>query len=146
MAQRRPYPWPLPCITAVVVLVILLVAAGRRLQRVEVQGDSMAPGLQPGDRLLAVRGLDPRGGDIVTAADPRQRSRVLVKRVASVTRADGVELAGDNPGASTDSRTFGPVPLAMIQARVLWRYWPPPRRGCLTAQPGAGGERPAVLG
>ncbi len=144
MAQRRPYPWLLASIAAGIVLTLLLVAASRRLQRIEVQGESMAPGLLPGDRLLAVGGLSPRVGDIVTATDPRQASRVLVKRIASVG-PDRVELAGDNPGASTDSRTFGPVPPALVTGRVLWRYWPPSRRGRLPWPPW-GKNRTAMLG
>ncbi|MBW3611151.1 MAG: S26 family signal peptidase [Actinobacteria bacterium] len=141
MARPRPYPWLLASITA-----SLLVLAGRRLLRIEVQGQSMAPGLRPGDRLLAVRGLPPRARDVVTVTDPRQPSRVLVKRVVSVQGDGRVELAGDNPRASTDSRSFGPVPAASVTARVLWRYWPPQRRGWFPDRLTSARSRPAVLG
>lgn len=30
-------------------------------------------------------------------------------------------LEGDNPSNSTDSRTYGPIPLAMVRARVFFR-------------------------
>ncbi|CAM9526924.1 unnamed protein product, partial [Phaeothamnion confervicola] len=35
-----------------------------------------------------------------------------------------VWLEGDNPDNSTDSRSYGPVPLAMIRGRVWARLWP----------------------
>jgi signal peptidase I len=106
-----------------------MAAASRRLDVVEVRGNSMAPTLRPGDRLVVIR-LDrlPRVGDVVLAGDPRDSSRELVKRVAAVGR-DGVELRGDNPGASTDGRTFGPVPAPAIRWRVRFRYWPLARVG-----------------
>lgn len=89
----------------------------------------MRPALEPGDRLLVLRWLGPRPGSVVAASDPRFPSRTIVKRVADV-RADGaVVLAGDDPAASTDSRTFGAVAPALVHGRAVWRYWPPSRRG-----------------
>ncbi len=140
-AYQGPYPWLLASITGAI---LLFATASRRLLRVEVQGRSMAPGLQPADRLLAIRGLRLRPGDVVTAADPRQPSRVLVKRIVSVSTDGRVELAGDNQGASTDSRTFGSVPAALVTGRVLWRYWPPHRRSRLPRP--STENRTAVLG
>jgi signal peptidase I len=35
-----------------------------------------------------------------------------------------VWLEGDNPANSSDSRYYGPIPLALIQGRVLFRVWP----------------------
>ncbi|MDQ3354795.1 MAG: S26 family signal peptidase [Actinomycetota bacterium] len=128
MALRGHYPSLLIPIAAGVTL--LLAARGwRRLLRVEVQGMSMAPGLLPGDRLLAIRGQAPRVGDVVTTGDPRHPARTLVKRVVVLDADRGVELAGDNATASTDSRTFGAVPPELVTGRVVWRYWPPERRG-----------------
>lgn len=43
--------------------------------------------------------------------------------------ADQVFVLGDNPPDSVDSRTFGPVPLALLKGRVIYRIWPPQRRG-----------------
>ena len=100
----------------------------RLLRRVEVSGDSMGPGLQAGDRLLVVPVRRLRAGDIVAVADPRQPGRTMVKRVAIVT-PDEVTVLGDAPDASTDSRTFGPVPRSLVQGRAVYRYWPEHRRG-----------------
>jgi hypothetical protein len=48
---------------------------------------------------------------------------MLVKRVHSVGPG-AVDVRGDNAGASTDSRTFGPVAPAAIAGRVVYRYFP----------------------
>lgn len=105
------------------------VAAWRRLDIVTVRGTSMAPTLLPGERLLVARaGGPPRVGDVVLVADPRDSRRELVKRVAHV--GDGeVVLRGDSPAASTDSRTFGALPIDSVTWRVVGRYWPPLRIG-----------------
>jgi nickel-type superoxide dismutase maturation protease len=81
----------------------------------------MAPTLLPGDWLLVAYGVPPRPGDLVVVRLP---GRPLgVKR--AVRRQDGGWwVVGDNPAASTDSRTFGPVDPAAVLGRVLLRYWP----------------------
>ncbi len=105
----------------------------RRIERVEVAGDSMLPTLDPGDRLVVLRGRRPRPGDLVTVPDPRLPDRIVVKRVERVdcdtALGDMVVVRGDNPDASTDSRSFGPVPAASIGGRVVYRYLPVERRG-----------------
>ncbi|HEX9634819.1 MAG TPA: nickel-type superoxide dismutase maturation protease [Candidatus Limnocylindria bacterium] len=111
-------------------------AARRWLDAVEVRGGSMAPTLLPGDRLLVESSTftrrRPRAGELVLAPDPRDPARELVKRVAAAdSEAGKLELRGDAPGASTDSRAFGAVPSASVQWRVLARYWPPSRVGRL---------------
>jgi nickel-type superoxide dismutase maturation protease len=98
------------------------------LRRVAVHGDSMRPALEPGDRLLVVGFLRPRPGDIVAVVDPREGRRVMVKRVSAVDAA-GLTVLGDDPTASTDSRTFGPVPRHLVLGRAVYRYWPEARRG-----------------
>ncbi len=126
---------------ALVVLLILLVR--RLVDVVEVRGTSMYPTLLPGDRLLLVRQPGgPSVGQVVVAHDPRDASRELVKRVASVA-ARGIELRGDNPSRSTDGRTFGLVPAAAVRWRAVIRLWPRRRFGRLAPPPAtdaAGGE------
>lgn len=106
--------------------IIGLRLARRSFDVVEVRGRSMVPTLLPGDRLLVARTTAPRPGQIVLAADPRDARRELVKRVVRID-ADGVELRGDEPTASTDARTFGRVPLTSVRWRAVLRYWPPRR-------------------
>lgn len=89
----------------------------------------MEPVLRAGDWIV-VRSLSrpPRVGEIVLVRDPRDPENVMVKRVAGV--ADGAcTVVGDRPEQSTDSRTFGPVPLANVLARALFRYGPIRRIG-----------------
>jgi nickel-type superoxide dismutase maturation protease len=114
-------------------LALALVARGR-LDVVQVRGRSMAPTLLPGDRLLALRlRRPPRHGEIVLAPDPRDPSRELVKRVASIDAA-GVTLRGDNPAFSTDARAFGMIPADRIGWRIVARVWPMRRAVLLRRQ------------
>jgi signal peptidase I len=53
-----------------------------------------------------------------------------VKRVADLD-GDAVVVHGDNADASTDSRTFGPVPRSSILGRAVYRYAPAGRAGRL---------------
>jgi len=130
MPTQRGRPGrPLLAIWGAILAVAAAVVGRRVLDAVVVRGESMAPALRPGDRLVieafTLRRRAPRVGEIVLAADPRSPERELVKRVAGhdpVT--DLVELRGDAPDASTDSRTFGAVPRGMIRWRVAVRYWP----------------------
>jgi len=100
------------------------------LSRVAVAERSMEPALLPGDWLLAWRGVRPRRpphvrpGQIVIARNPAEPGMLLVKR--AVRRVpEGWWLESDNPAAgAVDSRSFGPVPVGLIHARVLLRYWP----------------------
>ncbi len=122
-----------------------LAAAGavrRWVDVVEVHGGSMAPALLAGDWLVIERRTyerrGPRVGEVVLAPDPREPSRELVKRVAAVDPVAGlIELRGDAPDASTDSRDFGAVPTASVRWRAVARYWPADRVGWLRP-PGAG--------
>ena len=98
-------------------------------RRVEVHGPSMLPTLQPGDRLLVVRWPQRllRPGHLIAVRTPE---RVVVKRVAAI-HGNTVTVLGDNAGASTDSRQFGPVAAAEVVGRAVYRYAPTPRAGRL---------------
>jgi nickel-type superoxide dismutase maturation protease len=100
------------------------------LWRVAVAERSMEPALRPGDWLLVcrrVRSSRPariRPGQLVVARHPGRPGMLLVKRAAR-REQDDWWLDSDNPGAgAVDSRSFGPVPAALIEGRVLLRYWP----------------------
>lgn len=108
------------------------VLSARWLDVVEVRGRSMEPALLPGDRLLVERWTytqrPPRPDEVVLAADPRDPRRELVKRVTSVLDGE-VRLAGDNAAASTDSATFGALPLPAVRWRAVAVCWPARRIG-----------------
>ena len=121
--------------------VIVAAVASGLLRRVVVEGDSMRPTLLPGDRLLTVPHPRVRAGDLVVVADPRERRRLLVKRVATVS-GRWLTVAGDNPVVSTDSRVFGP--LHGVAGRPVYRYHPSHRAGWLPRRPGhAAGDHDA---
>jgi nickel-type superoxide dismutase maturation protease len=112
----------------------LAAAASARtwLDVVEVQGSSMAPTLLPGEWLLVERRTyiqrPPRVGEIVLVADPRYGARELIKRVAHVDEGtETLDIRGDAPDLSTDSRDFGSIPAADVRWRAIARYWPPGR-------------------
>lgn len=90
----------------------------------------MVPTLFPSDRLLVWRTRRVRPGMLAVVADPRVPERLTIKRVVRVWDK-GVEVRGDNPAMSTDSRTFGVVPWPLVRGRVPYRYWPPQRTGAL---------------
>ncbi len=93
----------------------------------------MQPALEPGDWLLvdpeAYGDRNPAPGDLVLAPDPREPARLLIKRVGSVDADGGLELLGDAPDASTDSRIFGTVDADSVRGRPWFRYWPAGRVG-----------------
>ena len=96
------------------------------LTRVAVAERSMEPALRPGDWLLVRRTRRVRVGQIVLARHPGRPDLLIVKRVAHQVPGGGWWLESDNPDAgAVDSRRFGPVPAALVQGRVLLRYWRP---------------------
>ncbi|MEX1045898.1 MAG: S26 family signal peptidase [Actinomycetota bacterium] len=100
--------------------------------RVEVEGRSMGPALEPGDWAVALRYQDPRAGEVVVVEHPHRPGYEMVKRLTAgpggkvdgrVLDADEWWIEGD-AGASTDSRGFGPVSRTAIRGRVKAVYWP----------------------
>lgn len=103
-----------------------------------VAGDSMAPTLVDGDRVLvdlrAYRDRPPSAGEIVLIEIPG--SGTLIKRVGDRPplpdeRPATIWVLGDNREASLDSRRLGPLPVEAVIGRVRYRYWPPGRAGRL---------------
>jgi nickel-type superoxide dismutase maturation protease len=101
------------------------------LRRFRVHDTSMQPALRPADRVLVACWSRVRVGDIVVLRDPEAPSTFLAKRVFAVCATGDVEVRGDNPNVSRDSRHFGAVRRGLIVGRVVYRYLPPSRRGRL---------------
>ena len=104
------------------------------LRRVAVAERSMEPALLPGDWLLVWQGMArgaevrARPGQLVLARHPDGSGLLLVKRIGW-REAGGWWLTADNPAAGgADSFRFGPILPALIEGRVLTRYWPVVRR------------------
>ena len=100
----------------------------KRRWRFRVTGASMSPTLESGDELIvdarAFRKRPPRVGDIVVARHPFRADVKVVKRVTAVTETNHFFLQGDNPSPleSSDSRSFGPLPISHILGRVTHRF------------------------
>lgn len=99
-------------------------AAGQRLE-FRVTGDSMTPTLEAGDVVLvdpgAYSACDPTPGEVILSGHPFKSDMRWVKRVAHVDEAGRCDVRGDNPAASTDSRTQGRVPRRKVMGRVTSR-------------------------
>lgn len=107
-----------------------------RPSRIEVEGASMRPTLEPGDWAIGFRARRLHRGDVVVIEHPDRAGFELVKRVRhlpgdvapdGLVLIDRVWVEGDDPGGSSDSRTFGPVPLGLVRGRVWVVWWPPGR-------------------
>ena len=105
----------------------------RRRRLFRVTGYSMTPTLTAGAVVMldpqAYRKQMPQEQEIVVARHPRQYELQIVKRVAAVIEGPNESgnpralliLASDNASAGSDSRTFGPVELALVMGKVVSR-------------------------
>jgi nickel-type superoxide dismutase maturation protease len=91
-----------------------------RLRAVRVTGNSMRPTLEPDDVILIAQPFDLAAGDIVLADHPFKQSVTLIKRVAAI-EGDKFRLVGDDLQESTDSRSFGTLPLGSIRGKAVCR-------------------------
>ncbi len=95
-------------------------------KRFRVTGYSMMPILKPGDEVLiqisAYQKENPQLGHIVVARHPYRRDVILIKRVIEVLAEGRCQLQGDCPSESTDSRSFGSIPLDHLIGRVTSRF------------------------
>ena len=85
-----------------------------------VEGESMVNTLMPGSKVL----IDPRGtlstGDIVIARHPYRTDLEICKRIKVLDEVkEALYLISDNPEGSTDSRTFGTVPIKYVKGKVV---------------------------
>ena len=109
----------------------------------------MRPTLEPGEWAIAVRARRLHRGDVVVVEHPDRVGFELVKRVAHLpgdVAPDGLGLVdrvwveGDDPEGSSDSRSFGPLPMGLVRGRVWFVWWPPRRIRAL-----ASGEAVAIF-
>ncbi len=85
----------------------------------------MTPTLSAGERVFVNKAAywfsRPQCGDLVVVRDPREKDRLLLKRVDRPADG-GWQVLGGNLDASTDSRTFGPVARKLIVGKVWFGY------------------------
>lgn len=112
-------------------------------------GPSMIPTIRQGKTYIAgdvllVDKLTPRIwgyqiNDIVLAKSPMKLNSLLCKRIMGVAGdivvhegieylvpEDHVWIEGDNKRQSFDSRNFGPIPLPLLDGRIIMRLWSRP--------------------
>ena len=85
----------------------------------------MYPTLRDGEPvvvdLTAYREEAPAVGDVVLARHPFVRDMWMIKRIVGMADDGRYVLQGDNPVESSDSRSFGPVPLRSIRGRAVYK-------------------------
>ncbi|TNN55134.1 Mitochondrial inner membrane protease subunit 1 [Liparis tanakae] len=96
--------------------------------------------IQKGDIIIAKSPFDPNmnickrvmglEGDKVCTSSPSD----LFKAHTYVPKGQ-VWLEGDNLRNSNDSRSYGPIPYALIRGRVCLKLWPPHSVGTLSESP-----------
>ena len=96
---------------------IFLLTIGKR-KRFRVNGDSMLPCLKNGDEVLVKHVIKPQVSDVILARHPYKKSVTILKRISEITKDGKYFVIGDNPNDSTDSRTFGTIPLDDILGKV----------------------------
>lgn len=118
----------------------------------------MNPTLNCRGDVLFIEYLTPRfsklhSGDVVVATKPTNPRISILKRIrgmpgetiwvhpahsshpVEITVPHGhVWLEGDNRAQSTDSRHYGPVPLALVRGRARFRFWPPSQACIIRSQ------------
>lgn len=79
----------------------------------------MIPTLMPGDEVAVDLRAALSPGDIVVLRHPYKKDIVLIKRLERIEPDGRLFVVSDNPDGSTDSRTFGAVPLEYKKGKAV---------------------------
>jgi signal peptidase I len=122
-----------------IIITILIVVPIRYFiaQPFIVSGASMVPTFQDGDYLivdeLTYRFREPEAKEVIIFKYPKDPSKYFIKRVIGLPgeTVNGTKLdvdqyyvEGDNRDASSDSRSWGPLPRKLIVGRPILRLLP----------------------
>lgn len=86
--------------------------------RFQVEGDSMLPRFQPGQRVLIFRWGTPRIGDTIVFA----KNGLTMVKCAVAKEGDRWVVGGENYSESEDSGSFGAVDNNAIVGKVIATY------------------------
>ncbi|MDP4007508.1 MAG: S26 family signal peptidase [bacterium] len=93
----------------------------------QVREQSMEPAFYEGDFVLVERMshlfLKPRVGQVVIVKDPRDKEKLLLKRIVQ-EKGGKYWVKGDNTSKSTDSRHFGWLEKGLFAGKVIHRTGP----------------------
>ncbi|XWS67224.1 hypothetical protein CRYUN_Cryun05aG0269500 [Craigia yunnanensis] len=137
---------------------ITVTVSDRFASLVSVRGASMSPTFNPKTNTLlgslsddyvlvekfCLKKYKFSHGDVIVFCSPYDHKEKHVKRIVGLpgewvrTHYDVVKVPeghcwveGDNSASSMDSRSFGPVPLGLVNGRVTHILWPPHRVGSI---------------
>ncbi|KAK6943117.1 Peptidase S26 [Dillenia turbinata] len=144
-----------------------LTVSDRYVSIFPVRGASMSPTLNPGtsshdDHVLVekfcLQKYNFKRGDVVVFCSPTNHKEKHIKRITGLAGEwfaptylyDAVRIPeghcwveGENLANSTDSRSFGPIPLGLIQGRATHVIWPPQRVGKINRRVPEGSRLPS---
>lgn len=97
------------------------------------EGQSMVPSLDHGDLVLVQKSLyNITKGDIIIAKSPIRPEITVCKRIIHLAHEQDpygnkvpknhVWIEGDNSAVSFDSRFHGPIPINLIEGRVITKF------------------------
>lgn len=92
------------------------------IMRFKVEDRSMEPTFKEGDYVLVNKlsylFKNPSKDDVVVLTHPKEKNRILIKRITLVTTSGEYYVVGDKRIYSQDSRHFGPVKKDSIIGKV----------------------------
>ncbi len=99
------------------IILSIAIVLGNWFGLVTVNGNSMAPTFSPNEKLLMTKWLGTiEVGEVIVF---KKEDEILIKRV-TVASSEYVFVMGDNLDNSTDSRSFGFIPISSIIGRILF--------------------------
>ncbi len=140
MEEKKNSFWDFVKFTVIAVLIVVPVRMWVA-QPFIVYGASMSPTFKNGDYLivdeLSYHVRSPQRDEVVVFRYPLDPSKFFIKRVIGLPgetmmmnrgeitlKKNEYFVEGDNRGASSDSRRWGPVDEKLIVGRALVRLWP----------------------
>lgn len=112
----------LEILATITLAILIFLAVNATLESRQVEGSSMNPGLENGQRVLVVKASywfgEPQRGDVIIFQSPRDPGRTLVKRVIGmpgewVEIRDGTvyidDIPLDEPYVQGTNRAYGPM-------------------------------------